>query len=188
MKKSALTCAVMALIITPLLSGCSDVRDAVGLTKKSPDEFQVVARPPLSIPPNFQLQPPRPGAPRPQTGEVRDQAEALILGRTLKPKTSAIGAQLSPGEAKIVARLNLDQNEPNIRKLVDAEVASFAYEDVYLIDKILFWLEDGQPGIAVDATKESQRLRENDATGKPVTEGETPKILRRGQGLFQRTF
>lgn len=188
MNKSAITCAVIALIMTQLLSACGNVRDAVGLTKKSPDEFQVVARPPLSLPPNFQLQPPRPGAPRPQTGDVRQQAEALILGRAKPQRNAAVASGLSAGERKISDRLGLGQSDPGIRKLVDQETANFAYEETYLIDKILFWLEGGERGIAVDAKQESKRLRENDALGKPTTDGDTPMILRRPRGLFQRIF
>ena len=33
------------------LGGCSDFRKAIGEEKSSPDEFEVVVRPPLSLPP-----------------------------------------------------------------------------------------------------------------------------------------
>ena len=39
------------------LSACSDFRRAVGDEKSSPDEFQVVVRPPLSLPPGFSDRP-----------------------------------------------------------------------------------------------------------------------------------
>ena len=35
------------------LGGCSDFRKAIGEEKSSPDEFEVVVRPPLSLPPSF---------------------------------------------------------------------------------------------------------------------------------------
>ena len=48
-----------------VLSGCgNDVRQALGMTKQSPDEFQVVAHAPLTLPPDYSLHPPQPGAPR----------------------------------------------------------------------------------------------------------------------------
>ncbi len=40
------------------LSACSGVKKQLGLTKQSPDEFKVVARAPLSLPPDFSLRPP----------------------------------------------------------------------------------------------------------------------------------
>ena len=42
----------------------------------------------------------------------------------------------------------------------------------------MFWRGPDQPGVALDARRESQRLRENSALGRDVTEGETPIIQR----------
>lgn len=49
-----------------LISGCTDVKRAIGLEKTSPDEFAVESRAPLEMPPDFDLRPPQPGASRPQ--------------------------------------------------------------------------------------------------------------------------
>ena len=40
-----------------LVTGCSSFDEAVGKAKRSPDEFQVVVRPPLTLPPSFSLEP-----------------------------------------------------------------------------------------------------------------------------------
>ena len=46
------------------LAGCSGgTRQALGLVRSSPDEFAVVAKAPLVLPPDFGLRPPIPGAP-----------------------------------------------------------------------------------------------------------------------------
>jgi hypothetical protein len=66
-----------------LLAGCGDeMRKTFGLGKNAPDEFQVVRRAPLSLPPDFALRPPQPGAVRPQEGSVSDQARSTVLGQT----------------------------------------------------------------------------------------------------------
>ena len=44
--------AVMAGSIA-VLAGCSDFNKAIGKQKSAPDEFEVVVRPPLSLPPQF---------------------------------------------------------------------------------------------------------------------------------------
>ena len=93
-----------ALIVAAgLVSGCAEeVRDAAGLAKKSPDEFQVMARPPLSLPPNFTLTPPTPGAPRPQSGSADQQAKAKIPGRAPQnTATKPAPADLSAGESTL---------------------------------------------------------------------------------------
>ena len=38
--------------------GCSKIRQSAGVTRKAPDEFQVIENPPLVIPPNYSLIPP----------------------------------------------------------------------------------------------------------------------------------
>ncbi len=46
-------------------AGCSGAKEALGLVQDPPDEFRVVSRAPLAIPPDFTLRPPRPGEARP---------------------------------------------------------------------------------------------------------------------------
>src|ERR1700749_332981 len=63
-----------------LLAGCGEVRESLGLGRNAPDEFAVVDRPPLSMPPDFDLRPPQPGAPRPQAVDLKERASTLVLG------------------------------------------------------------------------------------------------------------
>ena len=58
--------ALVAVLASLTLSGCSDARRALGYDKSAPDEFAVVSRAPLSQPPDLTLRPPTPGAVRPQ--------------------------------------------------------------------------------------------------------------------------
>ena len=61
-----------------LLPGCSDLKRTIGLEKSSPDEFAVESRAPLTMPPDFELRPPQPGAARPQEATPGQQARQLI--------------------------------------------------------------------------------------------------------------
>jgi Protein of unknown function (DUF3035) len=61
-----------------LLAGCSDFKKVVGIEPTSPDEFAVESRAPLTIPPDFQLRPPQPGAGRPQETAISDKARGVI--------------------------------------------------------------------------------------------------------------
>ncbi len=60
-------------------SGCGGLKDDLGLAKKAPDEFAVVRNAPLSLPPNFNLRPPKPGEVGDGRLEQRDQARALLV-------------------------------------------------------------------------------------------------------------
>jgi hypothetical protein len=61
-----------------LIAGCGDLKKAIGLEKTSPDEFAVESRAPLTMPPDFNLRPPQPGATRPQEKSSGQQARRTI--------------------------------------------------------------------------------------------------------------
>ena len=60
------------------MPGCTDFRRVVGMDRVGPDEFAVESRAPLTIPPEFDLRPPQPGAPRPQEATSADKARRVI--------------------------------------------------------------------------------------------------------------
>ncbi|WP_339853802.1 DUF3035 domain-containing protein [uncultured Nisaea sp.] len=178
------------------LQGCSEIQKAVGNTKQAPDEFAVVARPPLSVPPNFALRPPTPGEPRPQERDVTKSAERLVLGNGSRSTVSGTAGNVpaaapstavsreTPGEAKMRQLLNTASAEPGIRQTVNRETSTFLYEEEYLIDNLLFWREKAPRGVVVDAQAEQKRLQENAALGNEPTAGTTPVIERKRKGLF----
>src|SRR5881394_3476364 len=92
--------AVIGLCLcATVLSGCNALRDAAGLTKKSPDEFAVTTKAPLVIPPDFNLRPPTPGAPPSNTRDPSTNAEMALFANA-DPQTVANGMQgnFTPGE------------------------------------------------------------------------------------------
>ncbi len=52
----------------------------------------------------------------------------------------------------------------------------------------MFWEDRSYQGTAVDPVKESQRIRENMALGRSLSEGEPPKIERRSKGMLEGIF
>src|SRR5580700_2692951 len=66
------------LACASLISGCSDLKKAIGLERSTPDEFAVESRAPLTMPPDFNLRPPQPGAARPQEKSSDQQARQAI--------------------------------------------------------------------------------------------------------------
>jgi hypothetical protein len=61
-----------------LLSGCSNWKQAIGIEPTSPDEFAIESRAPLTIPPDFNLRPPEPGAARPQETSEASKAQGVV--------------------------------------------------------------------------------------------------------------
>ncbi len=174
-------CVALAGLIS--LTGCgSGVSRFIGLTRDPPDEFTVTTRAPLTMPTDFSLPPPTPGASRPQEMSEQQQAEA-----TLAPQTALeADTNMSAGEQAVVHAAG-PPAPGNIRNQVNAEV-SLDRPKRSLSDILAFWRPAPPAGTAVDPKRESQRLRQNAALGQPPDTGNTPIIQRRQQGFLDQLF
>ncbi len=154
---------------------CSSTKEQLGLSKKSPDEFAVVKRAPLELPPSYTLAPPRPGAARPQETSPNIQAKEAVLGAsTLQAKDG-----VTAGESVLLQKAGTGVADPSIRAKVDEESNDYDRSKIPAAKK-LFGLVNNEdpPEEVVDAEQELERLQQNAAEGKPATEGETPSVER----------
>jgi len=176
---------VLVAALAPLLGGCGpDTARSLGFTRDAPDEFQVVTRAPLSMPPSLSDQPlpvPRPGTPRPQDAGQ----QTTTLGQLAASGTRGAAAP-SSAEAALLAQAG-PTAAPDVRRRVDEEALRLEQPDRSIVDQLMFWREAPPPGVAVDPARERQRLRENAALGRPNVEGETPVIQRQRTGIFGGT-
>ena len=175
---------LIVLMMGALLSGCSNVRDALGQNKKSPDEFAILARAPLSVPPNFSLRVPNKGMERPQEPSSRHMGRDLIF----KKSNSERGNDSKSNSSSIRGLLGTNKANPKIRKIINAETKNMVFEDKLFLDKLLSWKKPSEDGVVVDAAAEARRLKNNVEQGKPVTEGKTPIINRKKSGLLNKLF
>jgi hypothetical protein len=191
MNRTASICLFGALGLALALGACSGIGEQLGLSKKSPDEFRVVSHEPLALPPDFQLRPPEPGAPRPQEGTAQQQAQIAVF-RAVPSSAPAPGtdpnADLTPGEQALLLSAGADRTEPNIRQLINQETSEINEADETFITKLIFWYEPEPPGVIVDPDAEARRLRENAALGREATAGQTPIIERKAKGIFEDIF
>lgn len=189
--------SLAALAGSLALAGCDSTRDALGFTKKSPDEFVVVTKAPLVLPPEFGLRPPEPGAPRPQEVPARDRAAAAFGGTSTDAagQITPLGRRAAPGatpasagEQALLSQARASNVDPDIRRKVNDEFTQLAERDSRFVDRLMFWQPPAEPGLAIDPAKEAQRLRENAATGKPLTAGTIPTLKRRERGPLEGIF
>jgi hypothetical protein len=159
------------------LAGCGNVRESLGVEKKAPDEFAVVRRAPLSVPPNYELRPPRPGERPPPQINPREQAQSAVFGVPSTGQAAPVAA--TAGETALIETLRLQAVDPSIRQQVDRESALLALDQRGFVEQLMFWRDPPPPGTALDAAGEQRRLQENDALGKSVTTGESPTIERK---------
>jgi len=88
-----------------LVGGCSHN----GLANRArPDEFTVARAAPLVIPPDFALNPPRPGEPAAATADSRDQALQTLFGGP---------AQRSDAENQVLGAAGADSADPGARSV-----------------------------------------------------------------------
>lgn len=166
------------LALPLLLIGCSETKEALGLGKNVPDEFVVLDRAPLALPPNFNLRPPQPGAPRPQDVTPTLQAERTVLGATTPQATPEAGAL----EQQLLTKAAADKADPNIRKTVEGEALQDGSASRHLVDDLLWWQKPENNSAVVDPAAEAARLRANQTGGKPANAGPTPTVEKRKSG------
>lgn len=173
---------ILALALTVLaLSACSDVTESLGLGRNPPDEFAVVDRPPLSMPPDFGLRPPKPGAPRPQEIDMTQRASETLFGGNAS-KAPIVGAAdatgYSGGEKALLEASGATKADPDIRNIVDRETSDKVVGSPHLVDELLWWKKDSLPGVTVDAPAEAARIRDAKTKGDALNQGATPIIER----------
>lgn len=158
--------------------GGDSIKDALGYGKDAPDEFAIVTKAPLAIPPDFSLRPPRPGAPRPQEANFQPSvaAERELTGVNAAPVAGVATEPVqSTGEQALLDQTGAADADPRIREVVNNETRTLVEKDASFTDDILFWREKTPPDVSlVDPAAEKQRLQQNEAEGKPTTEGQTP--------------
>jgi hypothetical protein len=177
---------VLALVAL-LLAGCgtTDLSRTFGFTRDVPDEYTVTTQTPLSMPPEFNVRPPSPGAARPQQVSTQRQAEEALVPQTAL--TGVPAGQASSGQAALVQAAG-PAPPSNIRAEVNGEAAATAQQNQGFVDTLMFWRDTPPPGIAVDPKREAQRIKENAALGRSQDSGDTPIIQPAKKGWLEGLF
>lgn len=185
------------------IAGCSgnDVRQSLGLRRNNPDEFQVIARPPLSVPPVYHLRPPMEGVTREVPADKR--ASSLVLeGKelpnyyTAEDTNNAAAADTRPyhpssqGESTLLQNAGADEAQSDIRSLLRSEnneSQEQSEKEKSVLDRMKL-LRDDKRDPVVDAKAEAERIRTNKNDGKPLNEGNVPVIDPKEKSVLDRIF
>jgi hypothetical protein len=150
------TLGVIAVLAAIGAAGCASGAN-------SPDEFRVVRKAPLTVPPDYRLRPPAPGESRPQELLPDAQARVAIFGTDL-------GKGASDGEKLFIAKAGGDATDRQIRNQVDFDSAQILRKNRGFADTILnFGKKPSEP--VIDAAAEAERLRTEQEAVKDVTGG-----------------
>lgn len=165
--------AIFSLFV---LTACQGTKETLGIgTRQVPDEFAVVKNAPLTLPPDYELRPPRPGAPRPQARKPEQDAKEAITGKQAK-NGSVQKSDLTRGESSLLTKAGAEKADPDIREDIDRYQRQTNEKDIPVTQRLFGRGDKETPATIVDAKKERERIRENLEQGESVTQGETPSI------------
>lgn len=152
LRRNALFAGVAVFAAAAFAVGCSGFRQAVGAEKVRPDEFRIVTKAPLVIPPEYNVRPPEPGAPRPQELDAAAQARLAVLGQEYQGRAS-------DGEQALVARVGGLTADPLVRATIDLENGGVVRKNRSFSDMLVFWSDGEERGTELNADAEAERLR-----------------------------
>ncbi|MBX3509921.1 MAG: DUF3035 domain-containing protein [Hyphomonadaceae bacterium] len=168
---------IATILAATAATGCSGLQQAMGLTKSSPDEFRIVTRAPLTLPPDYSLRPPRPGEPRPQELEPSAEARTALFGQDT-------GRGASAGERALVAGAGASTVDPEIRDVVDFEGQNVVRRSEPFVDRLLaFQGQEAAQTPQSDAAAEQRRLEEEEAIRRATGGGDV--VIQRERGGFK---
>ncbi len=164
-------------LTTVALSACGELRQDLGLGRTPPDEFAVVERPPLAMPPDFGLRPPRPGAPRPQSVDTAKQAQDVLFNGEAPQN-----AGMSDAEKALLATSGAAKADASIRTTVDRESSQKVEASPHLVQELMSVGSGKDNAVTVDAEAEAARIKKAQEANQPVTQGATPVIEKQKSG------
>ena len=153
--------ALSIVALAAMAAGCG--------TTRVPDEFRVVRKAPLTVPPDYNLRPPAPGEARPQELLPDAQARVAVFGADL-------GGNASGGEQLFIKAAGADATDRSIRNQVDYDSAQILRKNRGFADSILFWNKKNPTEATIDPAAEAERLRTEEESVKAVTGGKNVLI------------
>lgn len=133
-----LTQVLAVVLVATSLTGCFG-------GKRGPDEMAVLDSVPLTLPPSFELRPPREG----QTAEIRAahaRAEALVLGKTATARAAA-EAETVKGDGWLVNKAGGNTRNKSIREIMAEEARNEPEQKGTWLDRTLGRTESAEPTI-----------------------------------------
>lgn len=158
------TTLLSALAATTLIAtGCTSTSRALGLQKSAPNEFNILTKAPLVIPPEYNLRPPAIGASSAENNYSQKSAREALIG-------DIDSTEPTRGEIALMAKAGVNRANPEIRIEIDGSNSVERKSDSFA-DRVMFW-QNGQvvnaQGVAapLDPEVEARRLNSiNSATG-----------------------
>ena len=108
---------VIVILLPIFLTGCgSELAKVLGTDKLPPDEFTILTKPNLIIPPEYNLRPPAEGEVRPTPQQPSRELQALLFNN------SNSADDFSQSEINLMTGSDVAESIPNIKEVLDSEM------------------------------------------------------------------
>ncbi|MCB1971045.1 MAG: DUF3035 domain-containing protein [Geminicoccaceae bacterium] len=175
-RRFGLACAsTLALIALAACSGT--VQEKLGINQRAPDEFQVIRRAPLELPPDYHLRPPGQVEGTSKTTPA-EAARAIVTGsREPLPETA------TPGEQALLDATRV-QADPDIRTKLLEENTELTQVDESQFLFMLNWQRENMAyaDAVIDPDKEAARLLDEKAASRVTTRRVSREAVNNGGG------
>ena len=144
------TIALLGFAVT----GCASASKSLGLTKSAPNEFNILTKAPLVVPPEYNLRPPQLGESSSENNYSQEAARKALVG-------DIDDAEPSQGEIVLLSKAKAGRANPEIRLVIDGQ-NSVERKTAGFANRVLFWSDgsaknaDGSP---LDPEAEARRLK-----------------------------
>jgi hypothetical protein len=166
------------------LTACDSIRSAVGTNKDPPDEFAVVTKSPLIIPPDYNLKPPKPGAPPLNQVSPTESAQAALYSDDPKAVAGAITGNYSEGEKLLMAQTGAASATDSIRQQIAADNSNADSADESFTDQLLFNTSNNTGDAPLNADAEKARIDASKGGKPPAQQQEQKKDSGWLDGIF----
>ncbi|HEY8963708.1 MAG TPA: DUF3035 domain-containing protein [Alphaproteobacteria bacterium] len=187
MKRLVSYASLVTVLALSACGGDNDVKEKLGLKASPPDEFSVVTRAPLSVPPDYTLRPPRPGADRPMELSVREQAKKTVFGTE-----DVKGIQREEPEAPtgansaILGKLGASPSNSSVRDSLDSEMVELDKSEQPAAEKLLFWKDKEPRGKTIDPVEEQKKLEASGVSEKKMPDSKkSSSVEKRNEDILE---
>ena len=165
---------ITALIAASVsMTACASATKRLGLTTTAPNEFNILTKAPLVVPPEYNLLPPRIGESSSENNYTQEAARKALIG-DIDP------TEPTRGEIVLMTKAGVGRANQEVRIEIDGENSVERKTDSFT-DRVLFWQNgsarsaDGSP---LDPDVEARRIQ----SMKNATGGGEVTITRKPRG------
>jgi hypothetical protein len=156
-----------------IMTACASASKRLGLTTTSPNEFNILTKAPLVVPPEYNLLPPRVGESSFENNYTQEAARKALIG-DVDP------AEPTRGEIVLMTKAGVGRANQEVRLEIDGQNSVERKSDGFS-DRVLFW-QNGRVqmpnGAPLDPETEARRME----SMKAATGGGEVTIMRKPGG------